>query len=387
MDIVNTVKRKMGIDKDINRKEEILRVAKKCLEIKNVDSEEATKMSLILPLIAALEYDIHNSDEVVAEYTADIGIKRGEKVDYAIIIDGKPKILIEAKQMGSDLYKSVSQLYRYFSVTNARVGILTDGVQYLFFTDSERINIMDLEPYLYINMKRITQLDVTKLLKYSKGKFSDNVIKQHIVYEKLYGIVTNMVNSILDGDIDPIILKCIENELGVKLDNTDIINDIIKAELDNIVSSNEKVSKVMKAKRISVGGKVVKQDIKGSTEYNIGDVNVHGSKIEYAIIFGQRHDNISYASLLVEVLNGIYGMGIEYIDSLIKDNDFHTDRYSKISTDVNRMRKPRQLVYPGVYVETHLGGADLVKLVIQIMDKCGIPLNKVKIKLKKGGVI
>ncbi len=382
MGIVNRVKKKMGMDSGMGKEDEILRIAKKCNEIKSVDSEEATKMSLILPLIAALEYDIHNSDEVVAEYTADIGIKRGEKVDYAIIIDGKPKILIEAKQMGSDLYKSVSQLYRYFSVTNARVGILTDGVQYLFFTDSERANVMDLEPYLYINMKKITHIDISKLLKYSKSNFNDNVIKQHIAYERLYSIVTNIVNSVLDGDVDPILLRCIEDELGVRLGSTEIINDIIKEELDNIIKDNENINKIMRVKKKSVGANIDKQKIKTEYEYTLGDVNVHGKKIDYAIVFGRKYGGISYASLLVEVLNGIYSMGEEYIDKLIDDNDFHTDKYSKISKDVNKIRKPRQLKLPGVYVETHLGGADLVKFIMQIMDKCEIPLSEVRIRLK-----
>ncbi len=66
-------------------------------------TEEATKTSLILPFIQMLGYDIFDPAEVVPEFTADIGIKRGEKVDYAIMQRGKPAILIECKRYGSNL--------------------------------------------------------------------------------------------------------------------------------------------------------------------------------------------------------------------------------------------------------------------------------------------
>ena len=91
-------------------------------------TEEATKTSLVLPFIQMLGYDIFDPTEVVPEFTADIGIKRGEKVDYAIMQRGKPAILIECKKYGSNLAEdAVSQLVRYFGVTNAHFGILTDG--------------------------------------------------------------------------------------------------------------------------------------------------------------------------------------------------------------------------------------------------------------------
>ena len=47
--------------------------------------------------ISILGYDVFNPLEFCPEYTADVGIKKGEKVDYAILEDGKPNILIDVK--------------------------------------------------------------------------------------------------------------------------------------------------------------------------------------------------------------------------------------------------------------------------------------------------
>ena len=111
-------------------------------------TEEGTKTSLILPFIQMLGYDIFDPTEVVPEFTADIGIKRGEKVDYAIMQRGKPAILIECKKYGSGLAEdAVSQLVRYFGVTNAHFGILTDGISYRFFSDLDQPNVMDPKPF------------------------------------------------------------------------------------------------------------------------------------------------------------------------------------------------------------------------------------------------
>ena len=111
-------------------------------------TEEATKTSLVLPFIQMLGYDIFDPTEVIPEFTADIGIKKGEKVDYAIMQRGKPAILIECKKYGSNLdEEAVSQLVRYFGVTDAHFGILTDGIVYRFFSDIDQPNVMDLKPF------------------------------------------------------------------------------------------------------------------------------------------------------------------------------------------------------------------------------------------------
>jgi len=136
-------------------------------------SEEATKTALVQPFIRlVLGYDINDLNEVDPEYTADMGTKKGEKVDYAILKAGKPIMLFECKRCGSDLDREEpSQLYRYFSVTDARFGVLTNGVIYRFFADLEEPNKMDAKPFLEINLLDIQEPLVNELKKFTKETF------------------------------------------------------------------------------------------------------------------------------------------------------------------------------------------------------------------------
>src|SRR5690606_41968349 len=100
-----------------------------------IKTEEATKTALILSFVAILGYDVFDPFEVNPEFIADIGIKKGEKVDYAILKDGAPIILIECKHYTEDLNPHNSQLFRYFHTTSAKFGLLTNGMEYRFYTD------------------------------------------------------------------------------------------------------------------------------------------------------------------------------------------------------------------------------------------------------------
>jgi predicted type IV restriction endonuclease len=135
--------------------------------IDHLQTEEATKNALIMPFISALGYDVFNPQEVVPEFTADVGTKKGEKVDYAVMHNGEVIFLIECKKAGVDLSQTeISQLFRYFSVTKARIAILTNGVQYYFFSDLEESNKMDAKPFLELNLNdpRINALEEVKKL-------------------------------------------------------------------------------------------------------------------------------------------------------------------------------------------------------------------------------
>lgn len=137
-----------------------------------ISSEEATKNALILPFINALGYNVFDPTEVTPELTADVGLKKGEKVDYAILRERKPVILIECKHHSADLGKvHASQLYRYFSVTEARFGVLTNGLTYWFYTDLEAANKMDSKPFFEFNMLDIREGAVEELKKFTKSAF------------------------------------------------------------------------------------------------------------------------------------------------------------------------------------------------------------------------
>lgn len=155
----------------------ITSLSERVKQLKNeISTEEATKMSLIVPFFQLLGYDVFNPTEFCPEYTADIGIKKGEKVDYAILIDGKPTILVEAKSVNIKLDKHSSQLFRYFSATNAKFAILTNGIIYKFYTDLAEKNKMDKEPFYEFNILNLSNEDLQEISKYEKVSFDETTV-------------------------------------------------------------------------------------------------------------------------------------------------------------------------------------------------------------------
>lgn len=138
-----------------------------------IGTEEATKNAFVMPFISTiLGYDVFDPLEVVPEFTADVGTKKGEKVDYAIMRDGEVQILIECKpSMGSLKIEHASQLFRYFSVTNARIAVLTNGAVWHFYTDLDVPNRMDAKPFLVLDLLDIDAMLVPELQKLSKESF------------------------------------------------------------------------------------------------------------------------------------------------------------------------------------------------------------------------
>ncbi len=138
----------------------------------HLQTEEATKNALVMPFIASLGYDVFNPKEVVPEFTADVGTKKGEKVDYAIMRDGETSILIECKKATGDLsQENMSQLYRYFTVTKARIAILTNGIQYRFYSDLEETNKMDEKPFLELDLANPKPNALAEVKKMAKEDF------------------------------------------------------------------------------------------------------------------------------------------------------------------------------------------------------------------------
>lgn len=138
-----------------------------------IKTEEATKNAFVMPFISALGYNVFDPTEVVPELVADVGVKKGEKVDYAIFRDGQPIILVECKWHGVNLDQDhASQLHRYFHVTNARIGLLTNGVIYRFFSDLEAPNKMDSKPFLEINLLDLKDSVLDDVRMFCKDSFA-----------------------------------------------------------------------------------------------------------------------------------------------------------------------------------------------------------------------
>lgn len=156
-------------------REQIAQIAKRYQTAGHaIQTEEATKTSLVVPLIAALGYDIYNPFEVIPEFCAELpGTKKGDKVDYVIQKEGAPIILIECKHHAQSLsLLQESQLMRYFhALTTSKIAILTNGIKYLFYTDLDDKNKMDTRPFMDIDITAVTDAGIKELSKYSKASF------------------------------------------------------------------------------------------------------------------------------------------------------------------------------------------------------------------------
>lgn len=139
---------------------------------KQITTEESTKHAFVLPFIQLLGYDVFNPLEVCPEFTADVGIKKGEKVDYAIFQNGEPILIIECKHWNSDLnVHNSSQLFRYFHVTKTRFALLTNGITYKFYTDLQEPNKMDEKPFFEFCIEKLKESTSKELEKFHKSNF------------------------------------------------------------------------------------------------------------------------------------------------------------------------------------------------------------------------
>lgn len=158
-------------------KDSIKQISERIEKLKeNLATEEATKNALVMPFLNALGYDVFNPWEVLPEMTCDIGMKKGEKIDYAIMKDKEPIILIECKHWQQDLNLHDNQLIRYFNVSKAKFGVITNGILYRFYTDLAEPNKMDEKPFLEINMLDLKEAQVEELKKFHKSYFDVGTI-------------------------------------------------------------------------------------------------------------------------------------------------------------------------------------------------------------------
>lgn len=158
-------------------KDQIKILGERVIKLKDqIATEEATKNAFIMPFLQSLGYDVFNPVEVIPEYVTDIGTKKGEKIDYAIFKDGNPIVLIECKHCNQNLDLHEGQLLRYFHVSKAKFGILTNGVIYKFYSDLVEANKMDEKPFLEFNITEIKDIQIEELKKFHKSYFDADSI-------------------------------------------------------------------------------------------------------------------------------------------------------------------------------------------------------------------
>lgn len=154
-------------------KDQIKQIGERVTKLKEqIQTEEATKTALIMPFIQCLGYDVFNPSEVVPEYITDIGTKKGEKIDYAIFNDGLITILIECKHWNQNLSLHDNQLLRYFHVSKAKFGVLTNGIVYKFYSDLVEPNKMDEKPFLEFDITDMRENEIEELKKFHKSYYN-----------------------------------------------------------------------------------------------------------------------------------------------------------------------------------------------------------------------
>lgn len=188
-------------------KDELIKLSKRVAEQRGqIVTEEATKTAFVLPFIQILGYDIFNPHEVEPEYTCDVGTKKGEKVDYAIKQNGELILLVECKHWRENLDLHRNQLFRYYVVSRARFAILTNGVQYRFFSDSDRINVMDSAPFFEFDITEINEWQIGQLMKFRKLYFNEHYIHETIPSVKyVSGTIVKIKNLEIDIESNRII--------------------------------------------------------------------------------------------------------------------------------------------------------------------------------------
>jgi hypothetical protein len=222
----------------------------------SLTNEEATKMALIAPFIQALGYDIFNPTEVKPEFSADLpGIKQGERVDYAVLENGQPKILIEAKPFRTDLRSAEKgQLSRYFQATHARIGILSNGRQFLFFSDLDRQNLMDEKPFAEIDLFDLKTAPLEQIKQLSKSMFDLETLLSTAERLKYLRGVKEEIRSELADPSDWLVkemakrVHTAERVSGQLLEKfKPVVIDAIKAVINDRI--NERLSSAMEAEK------------------------------------------------------------------------------------------------------------------------------------------
>lgn len=216
---------------------------------KNISTEESTKMSMVIPFFQLLGYDVFNPSEFCPEYTADYGIKKGEKIDYAVLIDGKLEILIECKWCGDSLSKHGSQLFRYFGTSQAKFGILTNGLTYQFFTDLDESNKMDTTPFLEVDLADLKDFQINELKKFSKETFNTETIFSTASELKFSSLIKQLLASDMDNPSEEfvryILTGIYEGQKNQKV--IDKFKPIVKKSFNTFINDivNQKISSAL----------------------------------------------------------------------------------------------------------------------------------------------
>lgn len=376
-----------------NFSKKLMEFQKRYFEIKNHIGciEEQTKRSLIVPFFEiVLGWDMGNPLECRAEYNADfLRGQKNTKVDYALMIDEQPVILIEAKAITENIKSHVNQLKYYFtSVVGCRIGILTNGRYYCFYTDLDKENLMDDYPFYILDLENISESDIRELKQFCRSHFDEKSIYQRAEHIKHLHQAKDFLIEQLQYPSDEfvsIFLKSInyEGTKTYKVKNqyreylieafNHILDDKYSEKQDNerkqqnVNKSIEKIEPIMKE-----SSSFIDSDYKIASLTKEDIANFNGKKVTSTTIDGCSYSISSWKEFFITVLNDI-----------IKNNKFHyieenKGLYGKLCPN-KRDKKPIALrksktLDNGVQVETNCSATDLVSKIKLIAECCQVDI-------------
>jgi hypothetical protein len=244
-------------------KDYIKQISDRIINLKEqIQTEEATKNAFIMPFLQALGYDVFNPLEVVPEFVSDIGIKKGEKIDYAIFKDGAPTILVECKHWAQNLNLHDGQLLRYFHTSKAKFGLLTNGIIYRFYSDLVEPNKMDEKPFLEFNITEIKENQIEELKKFHKSVFNaESIVNtaselkytnelKHILHQELTNpsvdFIKHFTKQVYPGVVTAKVLEQFTNLTRKSIQQH--ISDLITERLKTALNKEDEVAKEQEEK-------------------------------------------------------------------------------------------------------------------------------------------
>jgi hypothetical protein len=251
-------------------KDYIKQISDRIINLKEqIQTEEATKNAFIMPFLQALGYDVFNPLEVVPEFVSDIGIKKGEKIDYAIFKDGAPTILVECKHWAQNLNLHDGQLLRYFHTSKAKFGLLTNGIIYRFYSDLVEPNKMDEKPFLEFNITEIKENQLEELKKFHKSVFNaESIVNtaselkytnelKHILHQELTNpsvdFIKHFTKQVYPGVVTAKVLEQFTNLTRKSIQQH--ISDLITERLKTALNKEDEVAKEQEEKNKEIVSK------------------------------------------------------------------------------------------------------------------------------------
>lgn len=268
-------------------KDTLLQLADRIAKQKDaIITEEGTKNAFIMPMIASLGYDIFNPFEVVPEMDCDLIKKKGEKIDYAIMKDDSPILLIECKHCNQNLNLHDTQLQKYFVASNARFGVLTNGIEYRFYTDLEKVNLMDEKPFLIVNMLDLSDNDIEQLKKFHKSYYNEAEVLSTAQELQITIQIKELLRSNFQSpgeDFTRYFIRCI-NDGKSSQKMVELYKPILKKSISEII--NETIQD-----RLNLAGK--NEDQKLVDETSIAENNVTGdNSMPDGVVFVDKENGV-----------------------------------------------------------------------------------------------